>query len=141
MEGRDITSDLHLYIFPTVDISTYQAPPRMGFSRQEYWSGVPLPSPNTYGTSDKSVLVHRYYPKLTLGFNLGIVHPLGLGKCRMAWFHHYNIIWNIFTALKILCALPLHSFFHTVVTNVLLSPWFFPFQKCHKAKLYNMYPF
>ena len=22
-----------------------QAPPSMGFSRQEYWSGVPLPSP------------------------------------------------------------------------------------------------
>ena len=24
----------------------YQAPPSMGFSRQKYWSGVPLPSPN-----------------------------------------------------------------------------------------------
>ena len=24
----------------------YQAPPSMGFSRQEYWSGVPSPSPN-----------------------------------------------------------------------------------------------
>ena len=23
----------------------HQAPPSMGFSRQEYWSGVPLPSP------------------------------------------------------------------------------------------------
>ena len=23
----------------------YQAPPSMGFSRQQYWSGVPLPSP------------------------------------------------------------------------------------------------
>ena len=23
----------------------YQAPPSMGFSRQEYWSGVPFPSP------------------------------------------------------------------------------------------------
>ena len=25
----------------------HQAPPSMGFSRQEYWSGLPLPSPNT----------------------------------------------------------------------------------------------
>ena len=25
--------------------AAYQAPPPMGFSRQEYWSGVPLPSP------------------------------------------------------------------------------------------------
>ena len=26
-------------------IAAYRAPPPMGFSRQEYWSGVPLPSP------------------------------------------------------------------------------------------------
>ena len=26
--------------------AAYQAPPSMGFSRQEYWSGVPLPSPS-----------------------------------------------------------------------------------------------
>ena len=25
--------------------STHQAPPSMGFSRQEYWSGLPFPSP------------------------------------------------------------------------------------------------
>ena len=25
--------------------AAYQGPPSMGFSRQEYWSGVPLPSP------------------------------------------------------------------------------------------------
>ena len=27
--------------------AAYQAPPSMGFSRQEYWSGVPLPSPHS----------------------------------------------------------------------------------------------
>ena len=26
--------------------AAYQAPPSMGFSRQEYWSGSPLPSPS-----------------------------------------------------------------------------------------------
>ena len=25
--------------------AAYQSPPSMGFSRQEYWSGMPLPSP------------------------------------------------------------------------------------------------
>ena len=25
--------------------AAYQSPPSMGFSRQEYWSGLPLPSP------------------------------------------------------------------------------------------------
>ena len=28
--------------------AAHQAPPSMGFSRQEYWSGVPLPSPAVY---------------------------------------------------------------------------------------------
>ena len=28
--------------------AAYQAPPPIGFSRQEYWSGVPLPSPTSY---------------------------------------------------------------------------------------------
>ena len=30
----------------TPETAAYQAPSSMGFSRQEYWSGVPLPSPN-----------------------------------------------------------------------------------------------
>ena len=29
--------------------AAYKAPLSMGFSRQEYWSGVPLPSPDTGG--------------------------------------------------------------------------------------------
>ena len=32
-------------IFATPWTAAHQAPPSMGFSRQEYWSGVPLPSP------------------------------------------------------------------------------------------------
>ena len=31
--------------------AAYQAPPSMGFSRQKYWSGVPLPSPISLSTS------------------------------------------------------------------------------------------
>ena len=33
--------------------AAFQAPPFMGFSRQEYWSGVPLPSPVHYLTLEK----------------------------------------------------------------------------------------
>ena len=32
-------------LFATRWTVAYQAPPCMGFSRQEYWSGVPFPSP------------------------------------------------------------------------------------------------
>ena len=34
--------------------AAYQAPPSMGFSRQEYWSGVPLPSPPFIKSTNKS---------------------------------------------------------------------------------------
>ena len=35
-----------VWLFATRWIAAYQAPLSMGFSRQEYWSGVPLPSPS-----------------------------------------------------------------------------------------------
>ena len=34
-----------VWLLATPWTEAYQAPPSMGFSRQEYWSGVPLPSP------------------------------------------------------------------------------------------------
>ena len=45
----------HVRLFATPRTAAYQAPPSMGVSRQEYWSGVPLPSPN-----DKpSLAIHK----------------------------------------------------------------------------------
>ena len=35
----------HVRLFATLWTVAYQAPPSMGFSRQEYWSGLPVPSP------------------------------------------------------------------------------------------------
>ena len=35
----------HVWLFAIPWTAAYQAPPSMGFSRQEYWSGVSLPSP------------------------------------------------------------------------------------------------
>ena len=39
-----VSSNFH-HLLVTTWTAAYQAPPSMGFSRQEYWSGVPLPSP------------------------------------------------------------------------------------------------
>ena len=36
---------IRVRLFPTPWTAAYQAPPSVGFSRQEDWSGVPLPSP------------------------------------------------------------------------------------------------
>ena len=35
----------HVRLFTTPQTVAYQALPSMGFSRQEYWSGLPFPSP------------------------------------------------------------------------------------------------
>ena len=40
----------HVWLLATPWTAAYQAPPSMGFSRQEYWSGVPLPSPIVWYT-------------------------------------------------------------------------------------------
>ena len=50
--------------------AAHQAPPSIGFSRQEYWSGVPLPSPK------EAILIQLYFESST-GFEaLSMVLPL-----------------------------------------------------------------
>ena len=40
-----LSEDLVVRILATPWTAAYQAPPSVGFSRQQYWSGVTLPSP------------------------------------------------------------------------------------------------
>ena len=56
-------SSVQLFTIPWT--AAYQAPPTMGFSRQEYWSGVPLPSPSLYSKSS--------FKKKNMGFLGGSV--------------------------------------------------------------------
>jgi len=35
----------HVRLCATPETAAHQAPPSLGFSRQEHWSGVPFPSP------------------------------------------------------------------------------------------------
>ena len=41
----DVRSLSCVQLFATPWTVAHQAPPSMGFSRQEYWSGLPFPSP------------------------------------------------------------------------------------------------
>ena len=70
-------------LFTTPWSAAYQSPPSMGFSRQEYWSGVPLPSPRSHW---HIVITQRL--QFTLGFTLGVVCFVGLNKCIV----HMSII-------------------------------------------------
>ena len=45
VKGKSLS---HVWLFVTPWTAAYQAPLSMGFSRQEYWSAVPLPSPSFF---------------------------------------------------------------------------------------------
>ena len=45
VKNESEVTQLCVQLFGTPWTAAYQTPPSMGFSRQEYWSGVPLPSP------------------------------------------------------------------------------------------------
>ena len=73
----------HARLLATPWTAAYQAPPSMGFSRQEYWSGVPLPSLNLelQNRKDECILwLHMLHIlssaniKLTYLFNTVIPH-------------------------------------------------------------------
>ena len=48
----------HVRLLATPWTAAHQAPPFIGFSRQEYWSGVPLPSPRV---GSEGHPIHTYY--------------------------------------------------------------------------------
>ena len=50
----------HVQLFAAPWTVVYQAPPSMGFSRQEYWSGVPLPSPTRPFRYDLNLIPYDY---------------------------------------------------------------------------------
>ena len=70
-----------------------QAPPSMGFSRQEHWSGVPLPSPVESLVSCKNLLVNNVLTKETAKWEERLrslatreVFPLGSGCLNLGYY-------------------------------------------------------
>ena len=49
LQCMKVKSLSHVRLFTTPWTVAYQASPSMGFSRQEYWSGLPCPSPSDPG--------------------------------------------------------------------------------------------
>ena len=54
-----VKSFSRVWLFATPWTAAYQAPLPMGFSRQEYWSGLPLPSPYIY-TKHRYTYIHLH---------------------------------------------------------------------------------
>ena len=63
----------------TLWTAAYQALPPMGFSRQEYWSGVPLPSP-------VCVLSHHHVRLFATPWTAAHQAPLSMGFSRQEYW-------------------------------------------------------
>ena len=46
---------VNVWLCATPQTAAHQAPPSLGFSRQEYWSGLPFPSPMHESESESEV--------------------------------------------------------------------------------------
>ena len=63
----------HVRLFATPWTVAHQAPPFMGFSRQEYWSGLPFPSPTAESEEElKSLLMKVKEEREKVGLKLNI---------------------------------------------------------------------
>ena len=65
----------------------------------------------TFVTTNEPILTHHYHPKsrVYITVHYGVVHSMSLEKFKMTCIYQLSIIQNSFTALKILCGLPIHS--------------------------------
>ena len=75
----NVKSLSHVRLFVTPWTVAYQAPPSMEFSRQEYWSGLPFPSPEDLPNSG----IEPGFPALQADALLS--EPPGKPLCPAAW--------------------------------------------------------
>ena len=85
----------HVWFFATPWTAAYQAPLSMGFSRQEYWSGVPSPSPIICLDPGNHYTYHSYLlqsllcsPSLYFGHFENIIQIVI--QYVTLWFYLYN---------------------------------------------------
>ena len=79
-----------VWLFATPRTIAYQAPPSLGFSRQKYWSGVPLPSP---GDLLGYIIISLW---------LETVHQsLRLGPHSPCWYYMTRTLWSQLVATRL----------------------------------------
>ena len=95
VESKSRKSLGHVQLSATPWTAAYQAPPSMEFSRQEYWSGLPLPSPRA------ELLEARKNPKsttsltpLTTGSPAYLGLPRSLKSKQLHHLHTWPSLWQ-----------------------------------------------
>ena len=100
----------HVWLLVTPWTAAHQAPLSMGFSRQAYWSGVPLPSPTT-GLIGLKWFPHLYpLPASSLTHFLPLtcqIQPPGL--LGVLWIHQTRSHLPSAPAVSSACNIPLQA--------------------------------
>ena len=99
VKGKSLS---HVWLFTTPWTAAYQAPLSMGFSRQEYWSGVPSPSPGVFciasefftnwatkeaPVEEKVINIERKYTKILTSYGMKEWH----GKKSSVWISSISV--------------------------------------------------
>ena len=76
--------------------AAYQAPPSTGFSRQEYWSGVPLPSPlwPLLTTFSLGFLAGCIVVGMELGVAVDGGSKRGRESASIQWLQNFSPVWT-----------------------------------------------
>ena len=107
-------------LFATPWTAASQAPPSMGFSRQEYWSGLPLPSPGDLPDPG----IEPGFPALASGFftteppeaptSFHLKDVLLIRGSLEHIFSFFSYAWMLRTANK-----KLFSFYHSHIVRII----------------------
>ena len=98
-------------LFATPWTVAYQAPLSMVFSRQEYWSGLPFPSPGDLPDLEIELIInHAYILKSLVAQSVKNLPSMQGNTCRISWVqslgqedplekematHSSNLAWEI----------------------------------------------
>ena len=88
----------YVWLFATLWTVAHQTPPSIGFSRQEYWSGLPFPSPGNLPDPGIKPISPALQAEAGRRFNLWATReaPLGFPLGWTDWISHYwvSFIWG-----------------------------------------------
>ena len=82
----------HVQLFDTPWSAAHQAPPSMGFSRQEYWSGLPFPSPGDLPDPGIKLSVSNSYHCISCD-SVGQLFGLRSAGCFLFWSHLRSLMF------------------------------------------------
>ena len=99
----------HVWLLVTPWTAVYQAPPSMVFSRQEYWSGVPLPSPGMSLPSTNWIFPGLYSTLLCLQCGFLILY----------WHMKQTLLWS----MSKLALMPCCPNYYRISIEVIIWNW------------------